>query len=306
MEIFSLSQNELKKLRPEGLRSPTSADKLRLLSLQSLKISAKDLIVVPDRINIKDLIRPEIFWCKLYCPPRLRIRKNQKDLTTIEWLRFIHAVEALAEPSAPSPNFDDFVDVHHKAMTDHAGHAWGAHTMGTHDGRNFLTWHREYLAKLEARLRLINPLVTIPYWNWVEDRAIPPQLNDPADIASWGITRGGSFNASILPDAVWINTLMGTGVTRPCFTAFSSALEGPHGTVHNVIGGTMSGSRSPADPIFWLHHAFIDKLWADWQVTNSGASFNPPNMTETLQEPPIFSRKVSGVISTQALGYVYS
>jgi tyrosinase len=178
--------------------------------------------------------------------------------------------------------------------------------MGGHDGRNFLTWHREYLAKLEARLRLINPLVTIPYWNWVEDRAIPPQLNAPADISSWGITRGSSFNAAMLPDAVWINTVMGTGVTPPSFTAFSSALESPHGRVHNVVGGTMATSRSPADPIFWLHHAFVDKLWADWQEANTGSTFNPPNGTETLQEAPIFTRKVSQVLSTRSLGYVYA
>src|SRR5262249_17317698 len=27
------------------------------------------------------------------------------------------------------------------------------------------------------------------------------------------------------------------------------------------------------DPIFWLHHCFIDKLWADWQALNG----NPAN-----------------------------
>lgn len=23
---------------------------------------------------------------------------------------------------------------------------------------------------------------------------------------------------------------------------------------------------SPNDPVFWLHHAFLDKIWADWMA----------------------------------------
>lgn len=114
------------------------------------------------------------------------MRKNQKNLTAIEWQRFIHALEALAEAGMPSPTYADFVQIHRDAMDTHAGHAWGAHSMGGHDGRNFLSWHREYMAKIEARLIAINPMVTIPYWDWVTDRsAIPAALTDPADLADW-------------------------------------------------------------------------------------------------------------------------
>jgi hypothetical protein len=44
-------------------------------------------------------------------------------------------------------------------------------------------------------------------------------------------------------------------------------------------------------------------LWADWQVLHPGV--NPSNMTTTLQPSPIMTRKVSEVIDTKALGYVY-
>jgi hypothetical protein len=27
----------------------------------------------------------------------------------------------------------------------------------------------------------------------------------------------------------------------------------------------MGGDASPNDPIFWLHHCMLDKVWADWQ-----------------------------------------
>jgi hypothetical protein len=88
------------------------------------------------------------------------------------------------------------------------------------------------------------------------------------------------------------------------FVSFTSSLEGPDGWVHNAVGGTMGTSTSPADPLFWLHHGFIDKLWADWEATHGGA--NPPNGSETLQPPPIMTRTVNQVLSTRDLGYVYA
>ncbi|KAF2844815.1 Di-copper centre-containing protein [Plenodomus tracheiphilus IPT5] len=40
----------------------------------------------------------------------------------------------------------------------------------------------------------------------------------------------------------------------------------PHGLMHSVIGGDfMDVLASPNDPIFWLHHTFLDYLWALWQ-----------------------------------------
>jgi hypothetical protein len=42
-------------------------------------------------------------------------------------------------------------------------------------------------------------------------------------------------------------------------------LEGrPHNLVHNGIGGLMGDFLSPFDPVFWLHHANVDRLWSNW------------------------------------------
>ena len=81
-------------------------------------------------------------------------------------------------------------------------------------------------------------------------------------------------------------------------------LESIHNRIHVFVGGTMVSAESPHDPIFWLHHGFIDKFWADWQATNPGV--NPPNVTEMLQPPPIIDRSVSQVLSTTDMGYVYT
>lgn len=37
-----------------------------------------------------------------------------------------------------------------------------------------------------------------------------------------------------------------------------------HNLVHRWVGGTMVAKASPNDPVFWMHHANIDRLWSDW------------------------------------------
>jgi tyrosinase len=293
---WTISRGELKTL----LRA--RAPRKEKIKTRAVRIEKSALRIAPSNFTFRELITPERWWPFYFCRPKYRVRKNQKNLTAIEWQRFIHTIEALAETGMPTPTYSEFVQIHMDAMDTHPGHAWGAHTMSGHNGRNFLAWHREYLAKLEARLIAINPLVTIPYWDWVTDRsAIPAALTDPGDIADWGITRGSTFNGNSLASAAQLNTLL----AETAFDNFQSTLEAApfHNRLHNLVGGTMVTSASPADPIFWLHHGFIDKIWADWQVLHPGV--NPSNTTEVLQPPPIMTRTVAQVLDTRALGYVY-
>jgi tyrosinase len=39
-----------------------------------------------------------------------------------------------------------------------------------------------------------------------------------------------------------------------------------HNAGHRFIGGHMAGSFSPNDPVFWMHHANVDRIWAHWQT----------------------------------------
>ena len=39
----------------------------------------------------------------------------------------------------------------------------------------------------------------------------------------------------------------------------------PHNNQHNYLGGHMRSMRSPFDPIFFSHHAMVDKQWSRWQ-----------------------------------------
>ena len=38
-----------------------------------------------------------------------------------------------------------------------------------------------------------------------------------------------------------------------------------HNRVHVWVGGGMAPGSSPNDPVFFLNHCFVDKIWHDWQ-----------------------------------------
>ncbi|MFG3346598.1 tyrosinase family protein [Streptomyces sp. NPDC048018] len=48
-----------------------------------------------------------------------------------------------------------------------------------------------------------------------------------------------------------------------------------HNRVHRWVGGLMLGGGSVNDPVFWLHHAYIDLLWSRWQARHPGAGYLP-------------------------------
>ena len=222
---------------------------------------------------------------------QLIVRKSQMNLTQVERDRFNAPLQGLHD----SGRYMDFVNTHVDAMTTLQGQTWGAHRMGMSDGRNFLSWHREYLWRFEQALREIEPAVFLPYWDWETDRALPDVIT--VDLAAWGVTRnvGGPLPAQTSITATRNST---------SWEAFRSRLEGIHNPVHIFVGGTMGTATSPHDPIFWLHHGFVDKFWAGWQAVNPGV--NPPNLAERLQPPAIMDRTVSGVLQTTEMGYVYA
>ncbi|WP_330334830.1 tyrosinase family protein [Streptomyces sp. NBC_00536] len=84
-----------------------------------------------------------------------------------------------------------------------------------------------------------------------------------------------------------------------------------NGQVNAGIGGEMSTGAAPNDPIYWLHTANLDRLWALWQSSTpsraqayDGASNGrPAALTDNL---PAYDVTVASVMDTTALGYRYS
>ncbi|KAF9265440.1 monooxygenase [Marasmius fiardii PR-910] len=72
---------------------------------------------------------------------------------------------------------------------------------------------------------------------------------------------GSNYNSAVVRDVY----------SRERFLDFHMRLEGgPHGVVHDNIGGDMQAPYSaPNDPLFYLHHANIDRIWTQWQGNNA-------------------------------------
>jgi Common central domain of tyrosinase len=50
---------------------------------------------------------------------------------------------------------------------------------------------------------------------------------------------------------------------------------GLHNRVHVFVGGDMAPASSPNDPVFFLNHCNVDRLWAAWQNKNPNAPYLP-------------------------------
>lgn len=116
---------------------------------------------------------------------------------------------------------------------------------------------------------------------------------------------GLSFNSSKTP----------SHNTSPSQATKFSTLEGmPHNKVHNYIGGygplnygpygNMTNNLSPVDPIFFLHHSNMDRLWDVWTRRQQahGQSWEPSkDDAETYyNEPFLFFVDAKGQFVTKA------
>ena len=94
-------------------------------------------------------------------------------------------------------------------------------------------------------------------------------------------------------------------LTASTFEDFSIRLEsGPHNEVHTWVGGAMTITATAAfDPIFWSHHAMIDRLWYIWQNRPHGQ--NPPQRILDRVLTP-FPMTVAQTLDISVLGYEYA
>jgi len=85
----------------------------------------------------------------------------------------------------------------------------------------------------------------------------------------------------------------------------------PHNFVHGFVGGTMGSYLSPLDPLFWCHHANLDRLW--WRWVRPGFA-NPTNVLWLNFQftgqfvngnGTAWNPRVRDLLNVNALGYTY-
>jgi len=198
----------------------------------------------------------------------------------------------------------------------------------------FLPWHRAYLYRFELALRATGHDVVLPWWDWITVPRVPEQLEQLAgqvnplfsqpvnDVAREQGKKGAGdpedpeehrlapFTHTVreegrpgtrLPTKLQIERLV---AEYRDFVSFWQKLEDYHGNVHMWVGGHMGDIPFAAyDPIFWMHHAMIDRLWRMWQLRHPQASF-PENVAVETMEP--FNLTAKEVLDPTTLGYDYA
>ncbi len=221
-------------------------------------------------------------------PQRLCVRRDHRTLTSDQQTRFLNAFAQANALGALGP----LVDIH----------ANSTHQMHQHP--RFLPWHRIYLLRLEELLQSIDPTVCLPYWKSSEEQAFPSWLlgfTPTVNLASGPhtVTRNIGVFAT-LPDTADVTAAMGNAT----FVPFWQDLEGVHDSGHVWVGGSMGiVPTAPCDPIFWMHHAEIDRIWHEWQQTHPTEH---PSLTGSAAIMDPWSETEADTRDIAALGYSYA
>ena len=130
----------------------------------------------------------------------------------------------------------------------------------------FISWHRGYLYHFEQQLRSVsgNPSLMLPYWDYYSYATLPAEFTDPAPGNPLYVPRQSSSVYGALSMAPFASTVR--NFQRGKSNAFEPSIEDVHNPVHDLIGGVMSTMQSPLDPIFFLHHASVDRLTHAWSL----------------------------------------
>ena len=225
------------------------------------------------------------------------VRQNYRSLTDVERNRFVEALKHVKSTGL----VDQFAEIHER----HFFHL-------IHRSSHFLPWHREMLLRFERELQKFHPDITIPYW----DSSVDGNPSDPG--GWWNNTFLSQFNSAwnlrraLGPKPTCANLptpqRVESNQKRDNYDTFWRELENPiHNGPHCWVSGVMGEAASPGDPVFYLHHCWIDMLWASWQLANPGAPFVSSGAGVGLNDPLMEwpDRTPANVLDHHALGYRY-
>jgi len=148
----------------------------------------------------------------------------------------------------------------------------------------FFAWHRAAVFELEQKMQDINPNISMPFWDSTQvdnydNPTVVTSVNStlfssdflgPFD-SDWGLNRNVGGQPNSLPTTSDYPGI----VNQTDFFTFSNRFErrAPHTGAHRWVGGAMPTSASPRDPVFYLHHTFVDKSWNAWEKVNQSSAY---------------------------------
>jgi len=233
-------------------------------------------VAIPNCLSSPAIADAMPFSPEMIAPQAVMVRRNVNSLSAADIASIKTGIAAMkALPVTNKTSWQYQAAIHGTLLTNNLP-SWNS---CTHGSQFFLAWHRMYLYFFERILRAKsgNPNLTLPYWNYQTNPVLHAayRANTPGNVLF--DTRAASINAGgSLPNAPMVSIATAlTAAVNINYFSFNSALEGPHGALHGTIGGNMSSiNRAALDPVFWLHHTNIDRLWEQW-LRQCGGRSNP-------------------------------
>jgi tyrosinase len=228
------------------------------------------------------------------------VRQSIASLTPAQIVSLQHGIAVMMSRPVSDPTSYSFqANIHGTYDTPFTSQEMGSWNNCEHGSYHFLSWHRMYLYFFDRILRAAagDPQLVLPYWNWTDpaQRTLPAPFRQPAntsnalyiappgrpsalDSGSASLGAGTVDYSAAFTDTNFdwpsgSGASFGGQIAAPMqFNSPHGAFESqPHDVVHVALGGLMSDPDTAAqDPIFWLHHANIDRMWNRWLAQGGG------------------------------------
>ena len=217
------------------------------------------------------------------------IRKDYREMTQAERNELVKAFKALRAPDLiqdmANYHADDFDVIHFQGPATDV----------------FLAWHRMAILEVEQTMQKLNPLISIPYWNWTNDNSVNSSLWSEGFMgqfnALWNLNRNIGASGSLPTQAVidQVQSVMD-------WNTYTDELEhnAAHVGAHVWVGGVMNSGGSPLDPVFYLHHGMVDKLWQDWHKVKGTSAYQKQTMPR-YDGTYIFNGKTLAAVNPNSL-----
>ena len=185
----------------------------------------------------------------------MRIRKSAAKMTNAEKTKFVDALKKLKSKQVTAPDgskiglYDTYVAVHLGVtrLEKNGTLLPGGSSNGGHNNAAFLSWHREFIRRVEEELRLVSndTDLTIPYWDWTDQH--------------------GTMNE------IFIGTFMGGDATGQW-----------EGQAKKVDATHPFSKRNgwPIDPRVHIFRLHLNNQWGDELRRNMGSPADLPSLSQ--------------------------
>jgi len=198
------------------------------------------------------------------------------------------------------------------------------------DPNNFLPWHRMFVYYHERIVRRVSgrPDFTLPYWDYTSSDpakrgVVPLEFRSPDDPVFGVLYRADRSELANSGQPIQSNNpgdpmKIGGPMGKKNYEMVGSDVgfcrsinSGIHGNIHVLVGNKTGMGSVPyagCDPLFWVHHSNIDRMWASW---NHNGGVNPVD-APWAQQSFVFgdadgrvSAPIRDFFECSTLGYAY-